>query len=56
MVATGLVSVDGVFEPPEERVFSYSNDEMNEANAAGATASDGLRTGAKYARGHLKGE
>jgi len=35
VVAVELVSVDGVFEAPEEWAFSYSNDEMNEANASG---------------------
>lgn len=41
-VAVELVSVDGVMESPEEWAFSYSNDEMEEANAAGMAASDVL--------------
>jgi hypothetical protein len=35
IVAWELVSVDGVMESPEEWAFSYSNDEMEEANASG---------------------
>ena len=35
VVATELVSLDGVMEKPEEWAFSYSNDEMEEANASG---------------------
>ena len=35
VVALELVSLDGVIEAPEEWAFSYSNDEMNEANASG---------------------
>ncbi len=30
-----LVSLDGVMESPEEWAFSYSNEEMEEANASG---------------------
>ena len=40
-----LVSVDGVMEKPEEWAFAYSNDEMDEANAAGMEASDALLLG-----------
>jgi len=40
VIATELVSVDGVMEKPEEWAFSYSNDEMEEANASGMAASD----------------
>ena len=35
VVATELVSLDGVMEKPQEWSFSYSNAEMDEANAAG---------------------
>ncbi len=45
LIASELVSVDGVFESPEEWAFSYSNDEMNEANASGMAASDALLLG-----------
>jgi dihydrofolate reductase len=45
LVATELVSLDGVMEKPEEWAFSYSNDEMEEANAAGMAASDALLLG-----------
>ena len=42
VIATELVSVDGVMEKPEEWAFSYSNDEMEEANASGMATSDGV--------------
>jgi dihydrofolate reductase len=45
VVAVELVSVDGVMEAPEEWAFSYSNEEMEEANAAGMAASDALLLG-----------
>lgn len=45
VVAVELVSVDGVMESPEEWAFSYSNDEMNEANASGMNTSDALLLG-----------
>ena len=45
VVAVELVSVDGVMESPEERAFSYSNDEMEEANASGMAASDAMLLG-----------
>ncbi|HVF01039.1 MAG TPA: dihydrofolate reductase family protein [Rubrobacteraceae bacterium] len=45
IVAWELVSVDGVMESPEEWTFSYSNNEMEEANASGMAASDGLLLG-----------
>jgi dihydrofolate reductase len=45
VVAVELASVDGVIESPEEWAFSYSNDEMEEANAAGMAASDALLLG-----------
>jgi hypothetical protein len=40
--ALELVSVDGVMESPEEWAPPYSNDEMEEANAAGMAASDAM--------------
>jgi dihydrofolate reductase len=43
--ALELVSVDGVMESPEEWAPSYSNEEMEEANAAGMAASDALLLG-----------
>lgn len=45
VIALELVSVDGVMEAPEGWAFPYSNDEMNEANAAGMAASDALLLG-----------
>ena len=45
VIAVELVSVDGVMESPEEWAFSYSNDEMEEANESGMAASDGLLLG-----------
>ena len=45
LVALELVSVDGVMESPEEWAFSYSNEEMEEANASGMAASDELLLG-----------
>jgi dihydrofolate reductase len=45
VVALELVSLDGVMEKPEEWSFSYSNDEMAEANAAGMDASDAMLFG-----------
>jgi dihydrofolate reductase len=45
LVAVELVSLDGVMESPEEWAFSYSNDEMEEANAAGMAASDAMLLG-----------
>ena len=45
LVAVELVSVDGVMESPEEWAFSYSNDEMEEANSAGMAASDAMLLG-----------
>jgi dihydrofolate reductase len=45
LVALELVSVDGVMESPEEWAFSYSNEEMEEANASGMAASDALLLG-----------
>jgi dihydrofolate reductase len=45
VVAVELVTVDGVMETPEAWAFSYSNVEMEEANAAGMAASDALLLG-----------
>ena len=45
VVALELVSLDGVMGSPEEWAFSYSNDEMEEANASGMAASDALLLG-----------
>lgn len=45
VIARELVSADGVMESPEEWAFSYSDDEMGEANASGMAASDGLLLG-----------
>jgi dihydrofolate reductase len=45
LVAVELVSLDGVMESPEEWAFSYSNHEMEEANASGMAASDALLMG-----------
>ena len=45
VVAVELVSLDGVMEAPEEWAFSYSNDEMEKANASGMAASDALLLG-----------
>jgi dihydrofolate reductase len=45
LVAVELVSLDGVMESPEEWAFSYSNDEMEAANAAGMAASNAMLLG-----------
>jgi dihydrofolate reductase len=45
VVAVELVSVDGVIESPEEWAFSYSDDEMEEANASGMASSDAMLLG-----------
>jgi dihydrofolate reductase len=45
VVAVELVSVDGVMESPEKWAPPYSNDEMEEANAAGMAASDAMLLG-----------
>ncbi len=45
VIAVELVSVDGVMESPGKWAFSYSNDEMEEANESGMAASDGLLLG-----------
>ena len=45
VIAVEFVSLDGVMESPEEWAFSYSNDEMEEANASGMAASDAMLLG-----------
>jgi dihydrofolate reductase len=45
VVAVELLSLDGVMESQEEWAFSYSNEEMEEANASGMAASDALLMG-----------
>jgi dihydrofolate reductase len=45
VVASELVSVDGVMESPEKWAFSYSNDAMDEANASGMAAADAMLLG-----------
>ena len=45
VVALELVSVDGVFESPEEWASPYSDEEMGEANAAGMASSDAMLVG-----------
>jgi dihydrofolate reductase len=45
VVASELVSLDGVMQSPEEWAFSYSNDEMAEANASGMAHSDAMLFG-----------
>jgi len=45
VVAVELVSLDRVMESPEAWAFSYSNDEMEEANASGMATSDALLMG-----------
>ena len=45
VVASEIVSLDGVMEKPEEWSFSYSNDEMEEANASGMASSDAMLLG-----------
>src|SRR5215218_8639837 len=45
VIASELVSLDGVMEKPEEWAFSYSNNEMEEANASGMANSDAMLLG-----------
>jgi dihydrofolate reductase len=45
VVASELVSLDGVMESPEKWSFSIHNDEMAEANASGMAASDAMLLG-----------
>ena len=45
VVASELVSLDGVMGSPQEWAFSYSDAEMEQANASGMAASDALLLG-----------
>ena len=45
VVAVEFMSVDGVMESPEEWASSYTNDEMEEANASGMAASGAMLLG-----------
>ncbi len=45
VVAWELVALDGVMESPEEWAFSYSNDEMAEANASRMAEADAMLLG-----------
>jgi dihydrofolate reductase len=45
LVATELVSMDGVAESPDEWAFSYTDDEMQAEDSAGMAASDALLLG-----------
>jgi dihydrofolate reductase len=45
VVAWELVALDGVMESPQEWAFSYSNDEMAEANEVGMADSDAMLLG-----------
>jgi dihydrofolate reductase len=45
LVATELMSMDGVAESPDEWAFSYTDDEMQAEDAAGMAASDALLLG-----------
>ena len=45
VVVSELVSLDGVMGSPQEWAFSYSDDEMEQANASGMAASDALLLG-----------
>jgi dihydrofolate reductase len=45
LIAVELISLDGVIEAPEGWAFSYSNEEMEAANAKGMDASDALLLG-----------
>ena len=45
VVAWELVALDGVMENPEEWSFSYSNEEMAQANASGMAGSDAMLLG-----------
>src|SRR5215207_1814661 len=45
VVATELVSLDGVMESPEKWSFQFHNDEMAEANEAGMAAADAMVLG-----------
>src|SRR5215210_8546412 len=45
VVATELLSLDGVMESPERWAFQFHNDEVAEANASGMAAADAMLLG-----------
>ncbi len=45
VIVVEFLSLDGVMESPEKWAFSYSNDEMEEANASGMAAADAMLLG-----------
>jgi len=45
VIIVEFLSLDGVMESPEKWAFSYSNDEMEAANAAGMAAADAMLLG-----------
>lgn len=45
LVASVIVSLDGVVESPEQWAFAYTNDEIQQVNQAGMAASDALLFG-----------
>jgi len=45
LIAVEWISLDGVMEAPEEWAFSYSDEALEEANAAGMARSDALLLG-----------
>ena len=45
IIASELISLDGVMESPERWSFQFHNDEMAEANRAGMAASDAMLLG-----------
>jgi dihydrofolate reductase len=45
VVASELLSLDGVMESPERWSFQFQNDEMAEANASGMAAADAMLLG-----------
>jgi len=45
LIATELVSMDGVAESPDEWAFSYTDDEMQAEDASGMAASDAMLLG-----------
>jgi hypothetical protein len=55
-VALKLVSLDCVTEAPEEWAFSYSNDEMEQENAAAMAASDVMVLGRVIRKGRPANE
>ena len=55
-VALKIVSLDCGTETPEEWAFSYSNDEMEQENAAGMAASDAMVLGRVICEGRPANE